>query len=218
MKKIPQRSPRSYSASPTPLQAALQAQFPEQEAGHLARLFDTGLSAETIAYEQIDLPRDQRDDIILTAFEERALIPIRSSSSAAWEDRVLSLAPGERYFIPGVVRILLAAARESARLDPRGAVNNILCQQTATLPEAAGQCDRLAAFVAGLKQHASAYKTEVGLMKAIARECRLALDLHDVIDILVICGILSPCTHGPVIAGLSWYEINACLYWRDEKL
>jgi hypothetical protein len=218
MKKTREKAPHSDSVSPALLQAALRAQFSEQAAGHLARLFDTGLSAETITYEQIDLPRDQRDDIILTAFEERALIPIRSSSSAAWEDRVLSLAPGERYFMPGVVRILLAAARESARLDPHRAVESVLCQQTATLPEAAGQCDRLAAFVAGLKGHATSYKAEVGLMKAVARECRLTLDLHDVIDILVICGILSPCTHGPVIAGLSWYEINACLYWCDEKL
>ena len=77
--------------------------------------------------------------------------------------------------------------------------------------------DRLAAFVAGLKRHAAACKAETGLMKAIARQCRLSLDLHDVIDILVICGILSPCTHGPVIAGLSWYEINACLYWGERK-
>lgn len=216
MKKVPEKPSPLNSASPAPLQAALRAQFPEREAAHLARLFDTGLAAETIAYEQIDLPRDQRDDILLTAFEERALIPIKSSSSAAWEDRVLSLGPGERYFMPGVVRILLTAARESGRLDPRGAVNRVLSQQTAALPEAAGQCDRLAAFVAGLQQHAAAYKAEVGLMKAIARERRLTLDLHDVIDILVICGILSPCTHGPVIAGLSWYEINACLYWRDK--
>ena len=217
MKKVPEKSPPLSSTSPAPLQAALQAQFPEQEAGRLARLFDAGLSAETIAYEQIDLPRDQRDDTLLTAFEERAMVPIKSSSSAAWEDRLLSLAPGERYFMPGVVRILLAAARDSARLDPREAVKRVLSQQTATLPQAAGQCDRLAAFVAGLRKHAAAYRIEVGLMKAIARECRLSLDLHDVIDILVICGILSPCTHGPVIAGLSWYEINACLYWRDEK-
>lgn len=214
MKKLPEKSPYS-SPVPPRLQAALQAQFPGHEAGYLARLFDTGLSAETIAYGQIDLPPDQREDALLTAFEERALIPIKSTRSAAWEDRALSLAPDERYFMPAVVRMLLSAARHTGRLETDKAVQRILALETATLPEAAGQCDRLAAFVAGLKRHAAACKAETGLMKAIARQCQLSLDLHDVIDILVICGILSPCTHGPVIAGLSWYEINACLYWGD---
>jgi hypothetical protein len=42
----------------------------------------------------------------------------------------------------------------------------------------------------------------------------IALDLHDVIDLFVICGIISSCTRGPMTTGLVWYEINACLYWN----
>ncbi len=194
------------------LETALQTHFAGKEAGLMARLLDAALPADTIAYESLALPPETRDDTLLAAFEERALIPVRSSRSAAWEDRVLSLAPGERYFMPGVVRSLLTSARERGRLDPEGAVRRIISRETATLP-AAEQAGPLATLVAGLRKHASAYRAEAGLMKAVARHCGLTLDLHDVIDILVICGILSPCTHGPAIAGLSWYEINACLYW-----
>lgn len=196
------------------LKEALEAQFPGPEAGHLARLFDTGLSVETLCYEHIDLPEDEKGDILLTAFEERALIPVKSSKSAAWEDRILALTPGEQYFIPGVVRILMASARDTGRLDPESAVEKALFLETRGLPVAGRQCGRLPAFVESLKRHADAYKAEVGLMKAIGRGCRLSLGLHDVIDILVICGILSPCTHGPAIAGLSWYEVNPCLSWN----
>ncbi len=195
------------------LETALQAYFADREAGLMARLLDAALSVDTIAYEKLDLPLENRDDTLLAAFEERALIPVRSSRSAAWEDRVLSLAPGERYFMPGVVRSLLMSARETGRLDSEGAVRRVIAQETATLPAAAEQAEPLAALVAGLRKHAGAYRVETGLIKAVARHCGLTLDLHDVIDILVICGILSPCTHGPAIAGLSWYEINACLYW-----
>ena len=217
MKKNLDKGPRAGPQHGLRLQTALQAHFPASEARLLARLLGAGLSVDTIAYEQVDLPPDLRDDVILTAFEERALIPIRSSRSAAWEDRVLSLAPGERYFMPGVVRTLLTDARETGRLDPAAAVRRVLSQETATLPAAAGQAARLAALVAGLREHAAAFRAETGLMKVIARQCRLTLDLHDVIDILVISGILSPCTHGPVVAGLSWYEVNACLYWGVRK-
>lgn len=202
------------SAPWQPLKNALEAQFRGQEAGHLARLFDTGLSVKTICYEHIDLPGDEKDDILLIAFEERALIPVKSSKSAAWEDRILALAPGEQYYIPGVVRILMASARDTGRLDPENAVKEALLLETSGLPVTGRQCGRLAAFVESLKRHAEFHKAEVGLMKAIGRECRLSLDLHDVIDILVICGILSPCTHGPAIAGLSWYEVNPCLSWH----
>ncbi len=195
------------------LETALQAHFAGKEAGLMAQLLDAALSVDTIAYESLDLPPETRDDTLLAAFEERALIPVRSSRSAAWEDRVLSLAPGEHYFMPGVVRSLLTSARERGRLDPEGAVRRVISRETATLPAVAEQAGPLAALVTGLRKHASAYRAETGLMKAVARHCGLALDLHDVIDILVICGILSPCTHGPVITGLSWYEINACLYW-----
>ncbi len=213
MKSRTAQPPGTGPAARNRLQAALRAHFAEREAGILARLLDAALAADTVAYENVDLPPDARDDALLAAFEERALIPVRSSRSAAWEDRVLSLAPGERYFMPGVVRSLLASARETGRLDPEGAVREVLTQETATLPAAAAQTGPLASLVAGLREHAGAYRAETGLMQAVARQCGLTLDLHDVIDILVICGILSPCTHGPVIAGLSWYEINACLYW-----
>jgi len=194
------------------LKTALMYQFQEPQARHLAMLFELSLAVETLCYEQIALPKDQKHDCILIAFEERMLIPDKSGRSSAWEDRILSLCPGEIYFIPPVVRCYIERARETGKFDSESAVKQTLLQHVKS------HVDDLVRFFVTVRHHAAAYTAEVGLMGAIMREIGLTLDLHDVIDLFVILGIISPCTRSPMATGLSWYEINPCLYWDLKQM
>jgi len=191
------------------LATALRSVLPQKEAENLATLLAAGLSVATIGYEEIDLPPDRKNDCILTAFEERMLIPVKCGQSPAWEDRILVLGPGETYFIPPVVRKLIELAGQTGRLEPERAVKETLAA------EAGGYTDGLVQFFRHVKRHAPSYTVEAGLMGAIMQPLKLSLDLHAVIDLFVVCGLISPCTRGPMTTGLAWYEVNACLYWNQ---
>ena len=190
------------------LETALGAQLQQNEAENLAKLLAAGLSAEILSYEKIDLPQNQKNDCILTAFEERMLIPVKSGQSPAWEERLLSLCPGETYFMLPVVRKLIERAGKTGKLEAEWAVRESLAT------EAGKHADGLAKFFGHVRHHAPSHSVEAGLMGTIMRPLEIDLDLHDVIDLFVICGIISPCTRGPMSTGLAWYEVNACLYWE----
>ena len=193
------------------LKTALMFQLQQQEAEHLTTLLEAGLSTEIVPYEKIDLPENQKNDCILTAFEERMLIPLKSGKSPAWEDRILALCPKETYLMPPVVRKLIESARQTGKLDPERAVKESLSA------EVGDHVDELVDFFQHVKRHAPSHTIEVGLMGAIMRKLEIALDLHDVIDLFVICGMISSCTRGPMSTGLVWYEVNACLYWNSKN-
>ena len=67
-------------------------------------------------------------------------------------------------------------------------------------------------------KHANNYIFETGLLDIFFKKTAIEGDLHDVVDILVICGIMSPCPQKSLLTGLSWYEINPSLYWDKAFL
>lgn len=188
------------------LQNALLPRFAPAEATGLAKLLMAALSANTLSYEQVDLPPAQKNDCILAAFEERMLLPLKCGRSSAWEDRILALCVGEKYFLPPVVRRLVKNAQQTAKLEPVRAVRQCLA------PKAGEHAAGLVRFFQTIRYHAPACRIEVGLMSAIGRQLAIVPDLHDVIDLFVVGGIISPCIRGPMSSGLVWYEINPCLY------
>lgn len=189
------------------LHTALSSRFREPECSHLEVLVTVGLDAENFCYEQIDLPDEAKQDALGVAFQQRLLLPVRSGPSPAWEDRILAFHPEERYFLPPVVRNYLEEARQTGRFDPESAVYLTL------QPDAGDRAAVLARFFLALRQHAPTYTAEAGLLATILQQMDPSLDPHHVIDLLVITGIISPCTRTPLALGLFWYEINSCLYW-----
>jgi len=55
-------------------------------------------------------------------------------------------------------------------------------------------------------------------MEIFFKKSLVGIDLHDIIDIFVIYGIISPCPQRSLMTGLSWYEINSTLYWDKTYL
>jgi hypothetical protein len=186
--------------------------FSKSDAFLLAELLKDNLHKETIQYDEIDIKESQKKDVILLAFEERILIPVKSRSGPAWEDKILDFRNEGRYFIPPVVKAIVNTIRDTGRPSCDTAVRKILAN---VIQE---DIDGLIKLLQTTMKHAGNYTFEAGLLDIFFREAALDSDLHDIIDIFVIYGIMSPCPQRSLMTGLSWYEINSTLYWDKTFL
>lgn len=188
---------------------ALCFRFPAEEARQLAQLLGSAVGEESVTYEEIDVPADLKDDILLIAYEERMILPMKSMGGSAWEDRILGLRCGERYHLPRVVRFLVHHTCTEGQWNPGKACREALME--AGEPDA----DGVTGYLARLKAMAPKYEIEVPVMQAIAREMSLALDMHDMLDRFVRCGIMSPRPQRSLRSVIPKYEMNPCLYWQS---
>jgi hypothetical protein len=186
--------------------------FSKSDAFLLAELLKDNLHKETFRYDEIDIKESQKKDVILLAFEERILIPVKSRSGPAWEDKILDFRNEGRYFIPPVVKAMVNTIRDTGRPSCDTAVRKILA--TVIREDIGGFIKLLQTTM----KHAGNYTFEAGLLDIFFREAALDSDLHDIIDIFVIYGIMSPCPQRSLMTGLSWYEINSTLYWDKNFL
>jgi len=191
---------------------ALLIFFSKSDAFLLAELLKNNLYKETIRYDEIDIKEGKKKDLILLAFEERILIPVKSRSGPAWEDKILDFRNEGHYFIPPVVKAMVNTIRDTGKPSCDTAVRTTLANVTQ---------EDIGGFIKLLQttmKHADNYTFEAGLLEIFFREAAVDNDLHDIIDIFVIYGIMSPCPQRSLMTGLSWYEINSTLYWDKTFL
>jgi hypothetical protein len=181
--------------------------FSKRDAFLLAELLKENLYQETIRYDEIDIKESQKKDLILLAFEERILIPVKSRSGPAWEDKILDFRNEARYFIPPVVKAMVNTICDTGKPSCDTAVRKTLAN---VIQEDIGGFVKL---LQTTMKHADNYIFETGLLDIFFKELTVDSDLHDIIDTLVIYGIISPCPQKSLLTGLSWYEINSTLYW-----
>jgi hypothetical protein len=186
--------------------------FSKSDAFLLAQLLKDNLYKETIRYDEIDIKESQKKDVILLAFEERILIPVKSRSGPAWEDKILDFRNEGRYFIPPVVKAVMHTIRDSGKPSCDNAVRKTLANVVHE------DIDCFIKLLQTTMKHAVNYTFEAGLLEIFFREAAVDNDLHDIIDIFVIYGIMSPCPQRSLMTGLSWYEINSTLYWDKTFL
>jgi hypothetical protein len=186
--------------------------FSESHAVLLAELLKENLCKETIRYQEIDIVESQKKDLILLAFEERILIPVKSRSGPAWEDKILDFRKDGNYFIPSFVKALVTTMCETGKPSCEEAVRKIL---TSMIQEDISDIVKL---LQTIMKHVYNYFFEAGLLKIFFKEISVDVDLHDIIDVFVICGMMSPCPRKSLMTGLSWYEINPTLYWDKTFL
>ena len=184
--------------------------FHESDALLLTELLKNNLCKETIRFEEIEIMESQKRDLILLAFEERILIPVTSRSGPAWEDKILDFRKKSTYVIPPVVKAMLDTMRKTGKPCCETAVRKTLTHMVQE--DISGFINLLQTIM----KHANNYIFETGLLGILFKEAPMNCDLHDIVDIFVICGIISPCPQKSLMTGLSWYEINSTLYW-DKK-
>ncbi len=178
----------------------------------LTELLKDNLYKETIRYQEIDIVESQKKDLMLLAFEERILIPVKSRSGPAWEDKLLDFRNEGRYFIPPVVKAIVSTICDTGKPSCDMAVRKTLAN---VIQEDIGGFIKL---LQTTMKHADNYTFEAGLLEIFFRDAEVDSDLHDIIDIFVIYGMLSPCPQRSLMTGLSWYEINSTLYWDKAFL
>jgi len=186
--------------------------FSRSDAFLLTELLKDNLYKETIRYDEIDIKESQKKDVILLAFEERILIPVKSRSGPAWEDKILDFRNEGRYFIPPVVKSMVNTIRDTGKASCDTAVRKTLANVVQE------DVDGFIKLLQTTMKHAGNYTFEAGLLEIFFRKAAVDNDLHDIIDIFVICGIMSPCPQRSLMTGLSWYEINSTLYWDKNFL
>jgi len=73
---------------------------------------------DSVSYQEIrKIIKDDPEDVLLVADKWRLLLPVRTTKSAAWEDRILLLQDGEIYEIPNVIRYLVKNALDTGKWD-----------------------------------------------------------------------------------------------------
>jgi geranylgeranyl pyrophosphate synthase len=59
---------------------------------------------------------------------------------------------------------------------------------------------------------------EAGLLDLYHKQINARISLHDMLDLFVISGIMSPCPARSLNTGLAWYEINPVCYWLKPSM
>ncbi len=192
------------------IHSALSSCFNAHDARCLAGMLFKCMEKESTTYAELQTDCADKDDHILTLFKQRVLIPIYSGTGSAWEEKSLQLVPEETYFMPPVARSMLRFCAWSARPDAEQALTGVLsvCPAVDVQP--------IVRLVMRSLQHTRAYRLEAGLFGALARELGLELDLHQTVDLLAAQGVLSPCKGLAMSSGISWYELNPCLFWTQD--
>jgi len=188
------------------LRQALEKIFPGEDTSSLARILLTASSKDKISYEEIISMGSSVEDLLF-AFNERLLIPTRTSDSSrsiAWEDRVLIPRKGEEFEMPNVVRYLVIHAERTGKWDPEYAVRRYF--EDMGDPEG----DKIVRLFAELRIRARANRITPEDLKEISNRLKLNLDVDATIAKLKGAGIISPCLHTFIRHGIR-YELNPSL-------
>jgi len=187
------------------LAKALKAKFPGERVECLAKLLSQALERGYITYKQIDMPDEEKEDLILFAYANKILIPVQAGRTMAWEDRSLSLEPDESYKMPGVIARIARQAQETGQWKPDRAILDYLLEigdSKAT--------DKLKLFQ-GLKAKAKSGRVTPYTFYQSAAELGLHVDINQAIAEFKGAGMISPCLHRSVFSGVIEYEINPSL-------
>jgi len=106
------------------LEKALSPILGDAEAtGGLSKVLAYASLQDTVSYQEIrDVIKDDPEDVLLLAEKWRLLLPVRTTKSSSWEDRLLLARDGEVYEMPNVIRYLVREAMQSATWYPEKAI------------------------------------------------------------------------------------------------
>ena len=189
------------------LARALAKYFSEDDAQNLAGLLSIVCKADSVTYAEIDFADDSKLDTILLAYQKRFLLPLNSMSGSAWEDKIFSFAEDESYYSPRLVKLLVTKAEQTGQWDRDAALREVL-KETGD-----SDVERSIEFLNYIIGLAGNYRVEVKEMQAVNAEFDFRLDMHDVIDRFIRCGIMGPITQASLRTGSPIYEVHPCLRW-----
>ncbi len=196
------------------LREALKRQFPGEQTTILATTLASASKKGKISYEEIDCNEETKQSLLLLAYKERLLLPIKTSEasmSLAWQDRILVAKPGEIYEMPNVIRHLINHAKETGEWNPEIAVKKYL--EEIAEPEAEKMLTvfkEMRREIINSTQHPTTVRITPNLIKQAAEKHTLKVNMNKLIVEFKGGGVISPCISNPSKEGIT-YEINPSL-------
>ncbi len=184
---------------------ALKARFPDEQVEGLAKLLSQVLERGCLSYKQIDAPDEEKEDLVLFAYTNRLLMPVKGGKTMAWEDSSISLDPDESYKMPGVIARIVQYARETGRWEPDRAILDYL------LELGDGRAIYKLKLFQSLKARAENGKVTPHTLYRSAAEVGSCININQTIAEFKGAGMISPCLHRSVLSGVIEYEINPSL-------
>jgi len=141
----------------------------------------------TVSYQEIKgIIKDDPEDVLLLADKWRLLLPVRTTKSSGWEDRVLVLRDGEIYEIPNLIRYLVKNALDTGKWDPEKSIIELF--------KKFGEPDweKITGLVRSIAEKAINYKITANQIKEICLRFGLNDRTDGLIAELKAAGIISP--------------------------
>jgi len=108
------------------LEEVLKERFPGENVKVIARVLAFAADKGSMRYEGIELEGDLKVDLLFLLVRERLLLPVRTSRTLAWEDRLLTFKSGEKYEMPHVIWNLVRNAEKKGKWSPDYAIKKYL--------------------------------------------------------------------------------------------
>ncbi|RLB15062.1 MAG: hypothetical protein DRN37_07630 [Thermoplasmata archaeon] len=190
--------------------------FLQDYTGSLARILGAAAVTGRISCEEVEkllTPGEDLEEVLLLGYDWRILLPVRSSKSMEWGDRVFLPMPGEEYEFPNVVKYLVREAAREGTWEPGKAVAAV----ARDMGEPAW--DQIPRLVEILGKKAEGNHVTAIQIKQACNAVHLGERVDSLIADLKACGILSPSLgylpeaarkRSPV------YELNPCLFPRNQ--
>ncbi|MEM3898780.1 MAG: hypothetical protein QXD34_03115 [Candidatus Bathyarchaeia archaeon] len=196
------------------LNEVLGRRFPGEQTTILAAVLATASKKGRISYEEIDCGDDIKRNLLLLAYRERLLLPVKTSDasiSLAWQDRILTAKPGEIYEMPNVIRHLINHAKETGEWNPELAVEKYL--EEIAEPDADEMLTVFKEIRREIKSQTAPHATvkiTPHLMKQAAEKHKLKVNMNKLIVEFKGGGIINPHVDNPSKEGIT-YEVNLSL-------
>ena len=186
----------------------------EHEVDKLASVLVVLSEKGTVSYDDVEeISGESTEDVLLIGWKWRLLIPMRTSRSGEWDDRLLIAETGELYQIPNVVKYLIDNARFTGEWNSNIAITRLFKDMEEPayrlIPE----------LVRKMFEKAAEYKVNAVQIRAACREVGLEDRVDTMIAILKGSGIMSPnlAPLAQVIrTGSPLYELNPCLFAENR--
>jgi hypothetical protein len=193
------------SRSSIKLEELLKERYPGEENHYLAKVLLEVSERDMISYNEIDIPKEIKEELLLFTYIERLVIPVKTLGSMQWNHRLLTFEDEALFEMPNVVRYLVQGANEHGEWNTAYAVKEYLKE----IGEE--RVEDITKLVEKLKKTAKDKRITSETVKRASSELNIKFDLNKTIAELKGGGIISP-TLPNISKRFPSYEINPALY------
>jgi hypothetical protein len=186
--------------------------FPEDDARLLQYFFRRHADAECFAYKDLRLPEDDIHDLLMLGFEQRMILPEKTRMGPAWEDRILTFDEAAIFQVPPIVRQIAQIADSQKNIQMDHLMASIFVDLSSS------DINNMSQLLTTIMNNSRNRIFEAGLLDLYHKQINTQINLHDMLDLFVISGIMSPCPVRSINTGLAWYEINPVCYWLKPSM